>query len=42
MTGPNMPGFQDLGQLQRHYAKGWQTFRGSAGVVQCLGNADAS
>ncbi len=44
-----LPGFgvklicvlQDLGQLQRHYKTGWQTFLGNAGVIQCFGNADA-
>ncbi len=44
-----LPGFgvklfcvlQDLGQLQRHYKTGWQTFLGNAGVIQFFGNADA-
>jgi type IV secretion system protein VirD4 len=31
---------QDLGQLQRHYKQGWQTFLGNAGVLQFFGNAD--
>ncbi|MEL6736257.1 MAG: type IV secretory system conjugative DNA transfer family protein, partial [Pseudomonadota bacterium] len=31
---------QDLPQLQRHYAKGWETFLGNAGLIQAFGNAD--
>jgi type IV secretion system protein VirD4 len=31
---------QDLGQLQRHYKAGWQTFLGNAGVLQFFGNGD--
>lgn len=44
-----LPGFgvklmcilQDLNQLQRHYAKGWGTFLGNAGVQQFFGNSDS-
>ena len=43
-----MPGFgvklvcvlQDLGQLQRHYKAGWQTFLGNAGLLQFFANGD--
>lgn len=31
---------QDLTQLKRHYAEGWETFLGNAGMVQAFGNAD--
>jgi type IV secretion system protein VirD4 len=31
---------QDLGQLQRHYKAGWQTFLGNAGVLQFFANGD--
>lgn len=33
---------QDLTQLKRHYAEGWETFIGNAGVLQAFGNADAT
>jgi len=31
---------QDLSQLKRHYAEGWETFLGNAGLVQAFGNTD--
>ena len=33
---------QNLGQLQRHYEQGWETFVANAGVVTCFGNSDAT
>lgn len=34
------PIIQDLSQLKRHYKESWETFIGSAGLVQAFGNAD--
>ena len=34
------PVIQDLSQLQRNYADGWETFFSNSGVVQCFGNTD--
>lgn len=31
---------QDITQLKRYYEKGWETFLGNAGVVQCFSNSD--
>ena len=31
---------QNLGQLKRHYEKGWETFIANAGVITAFGNAD--
>ncbi len=31
---------QDLTQLKTHYAQGWETFLGNAGVIQAFGNVD--
>ena len=31
---------QNLGQLQEHYNKGWETFVANAGVITAFGNAD--
>lgn len=33
---------QNLGQLQRHYEQGWETFVANAGVMICFGNSDAT
>lgn len=33
---------QDLGQIQKHYDKSWQTFIGNAGVLTFFGNSDAA
>lgn len=48
MASAYFPGFgvklwavlQDLGQLQRHYAKSYGTFLGNAGVLQFFSNSD--
>lgn len=48
-AGAYLPGFgvklhcvlQDLSQLVRNFERGWQTFLGNAGIIQCFGNADA-
>jgi type IV secretion system protein VirD4 len=34
------PIVQDLSQLKRHYKESWETFIGSAGLVQAFGNSD--
>lgn len=31
---------QDLGQIQRHYQKSWETFIGNAGLLTFFGNSD--
>lgn len=31
---------QDLGQIQTHYQKSWETFVGNAGVLTFFGNSD--
>ena len=31
---------QNLGQLKRHYEKGWETFIANSGVITAFGNAD--
>jgi type IV secretion system protein VirD4 len=31
---------QNLGQLKRHYEKGWETFIANAGLITAFGNAD--
>ena len=31
---------QDLGQLQTHYPKSWETFLGNSGVIQAFGIND--
>ena len=36
------PIIQDLSQLKRHYAQGWETFLGNAGLVQAFANTDAT
>ncbi len=33
---------QDISQLKRNYDRGWETFLGNAGLVQCFANGDQS